>query len=108
MCSLECFGLITLESYACGVPVIATPIAAIPEIVQQHDPDWLTTGTSAAEIAAKVRQFLRSELAYDPLRLRAIAEDYSIEKRAAALAETVLGDEHVSNSAPANANQEGG
>ena len=49
--ALECFGLIILEAYACGVPVIATPVAAIPEIVSQVSDRWLTEDTSAAAIA---------------------------------------------------------
>lgn len=95
--ALECFGMITLESYACGVPVIATPVAAIPEIVRQHDEAWLTSGTSASEIAVAIRKFLRSELDQDSAALRAIAERYGMELRATRLAETILGNEPTGN-----------
>jgi glycosyltransferase involved in cell wall biosynthesis len=100
--ALECFGLITLESYACGVPVIATPVAAIPEIVKQHDASWLTSGTSASEIAVTLRKFLSKELEHDAGGLRKIAESYRVEEKAARLTATVLGDEFThANSAVA-------
>ena len=100
--ALECFGLITLESYACGVPVIATPVAAIPEIIQQHDSNWLTSGTTAAEIASKIGRFLRNELVHDPLELRKIAQSYSLQTMAPRLAATVLGQSIAEEDLSAN------
>src|SRR6185437_4730902 len=38
---LECFGLIALEAMACGRPVLATPVAAIPEVMRNFEPQWL-------------------------------------------------------------------
>ena len=106
--ALECFGLITLESYACGVPVIATPVAAIPEIVTQYDASWLTAGTTAAELAAMIRRLLRNELEHDPMRLRQIAESYSLDRRASQLAETVLGDTRTFDDSRMDACEVGG
>ena len=34
---LECFGLIALESLACGRPVLATPVCAIPDLVRRFE-----------------------------------------------------------------------
>lgn len=77
--ALECFGLIILESYACGVPVIATPVGAIPELVERHGREWLAAGTDSKAIADRMGAFLRRELAADPGRPRALAEEYRAE-----------------------------
>lgn len=39
--ALECFGLIILEAYGYGMPVLATDVAAIPELVGQVSPELL-------------------------------------------------------------------
>ena len=44
---LECFGLIALEALACGRPVLATPVGAIPEILEPIEPRWLCRDNSA-------------------------------------------------------------
>lgn len=74
---LECFGIIAVEALACGRPVLATPVAAIPEIVSRVEPKWLASGTDPDSIAALLRQFLRGELpTHDPERLRHIAQEH--------------------------------
>jgi glycosyltransferase involved in cell wall biosynthesis len=77
--ALECFGLIVLEAYACGTPVIGTPVGAIPELVSQQGDGWLAHGTDAQDIADRMAAFLRGELLADRSKLRAIAEQYSAE-----------------------------
>lgn len=89
---LECFGLIILESYSCGIPVIATPVAAIPEIVQQHSADWLTSDASAKAIAERMMEFLNGNLLSSPAELREIASKYKFETRASELERVALQD----------------
>ena len=72
--ALECFGLIVLEAYASGTPVIGTPVGAIPELVALQGPEWLTAGTGAREIADRMAAFLRGELVGNRTKLRALAE----------------------------------
>jgi len=72
--ALECFGLIVLEAYASGVPVIGTPVGAIPELVALQGTEWLTAGAAAREIADRMAAFLRGELVGDCTKLRAMAE----------------------------------
>ncbi|MCZ6688682.1 MAG: glycosyltransferase family 4 protein [Planctomycetota bacterium] len=48
---LEGFGLATLESLACGTPVLATPVGANPEILRDLDVDLLLTSTDSDAIA---------------------------------------------------------
>ncbi|MFB3854688.1 MAG: glycosyltransferase family 4 protein [Vicinamibacterales bacterium] len=68
---LECFGLIALEALACGRPVLATPVGAIPEVIGPLEPAWLASGNSAADIAGLVGRFLDGQLpVHDPAELR--------------------------------------
>jgi glycosyltransferase involved in cell wall biosynthesis len=82
---LECFGLTILESYACGVPVIATPVAAIPELVRLAGEEWLAEDTSAAGLAERMESFLAGRLTASRETLRAIAERFGIQSRTQAL-----------------------
>ncbi len=50
--SLECFGIIILEALASGVPVIATPVGAIPELMKPVYPQGLLPDTSSEAMAA--------------------------------------------------------
>lgn len=102
--ALECFGLIILESYACGVPVIATPVAAIPEIVTLAGDSWLAETPEPNALADRMAKFLRGHdgvngrdvddaLVADPDQLREIACGYQLDARAAALDQFVMGEE---------------
>ena len=89
--ALECFGLVILEAYACGTPVIATPVGAIPELVGQHGREWLAAGIESRDIAERMAAFLRRDLAAGRSLLRQIAERYRSEAGLAALSQVVLG-----------------
>jgi glycosyltransferase involved in cell wall biosynthesis len=76
--SLECFGLIVLESFACDTPVIATPVGAIPEVMGNYqNQEWLTSDTSASAIADRMGAFLNGELKTAAANLREHALVYS-------------------------------
>ncbi len=79
---LECFGLIALEALASGRPVLATPIGAIPEIIDQFEPQWLSASAESADIAALLRQYLSGRLpARDPWKLHELVHQrYSRNK----------------------------
>ena len=59
---LECFGLIALEALSAGRPVLATPVGAIPEVLEPIEPRWLAKSAGAHDIAALIRDFLRNQL----------------------------------------------
>jgi glycosyltransferase involved in cell wall biosynthesis len=95
--ALEGFGLVILEASACGLPVVATPVGAIPEIVGRMDTDLLAGGTDARALAERMTEVLRREAA-DPTRGTRyrdfVLENYSWKKCArefAAKAERVVG-----------------
>lgn len=59
---LECFGLIALESLAYGLPLVATAVGAIPEIVRPILPDFLVPPFSPQSLRNVVQRYLRGEL----------------------------------------------
>lgn len=59
---LECFGLIALESLAYGLPLVATTVGAIPEIVRPILPDFLVPPLSPQTLRDAVQRYLRGEL----------------------------------------------
>jgi glycosyltransferase involved in cell wall biosynthesis len=60
--ALECFGLIVLEAFAAGTPVIASRVAAIPEIAGQQGDNFLFEPGNADELADRMQRFLAGEL----------------------------------------------
>jgi glycosyltransferase involved in cell wall biosynthesis len=52
--ALEGFGLVILEAAACGLPVAATPVGAIPEIVGRMGPGHLAAGTDPGALAERI------------------------------------------------------
>ena len=93
--SLECFGLIVLEAYASGVPVISTPVGALPEVMGKPGRQWLCADTSAGAIAERLRAFLDGQLECDANALRRHAESYSDALVLPRLARLVLGKDVV-------------
>lgn len=60
--SLEGFGLVLLESLACGTPVLCTPVGGMPEILTGFSPDLITESSDATAIGDRLRLILQDEL----------------------------------------------
>jgi glycosyltransferase involved in cell wall biosynthesis len=73
--ALECFGLIVLESFAAGTPVIAARVAAIPELAQIQGDEWLFEPGNPAELADRMEAYLTGKLARSA-NVRAFAERF--------------------------------
>lgn len=72
--SLEGFGLILVESLACGTPALCTPVGGMPEVVSGLHPRLVTASTDADAIASRIVEWLGGEL---PLPERSSCRDYA-------------------------------
>src|SRR5450432_364456 len=90
--ALECFGLIAIEALACGRPVLATPVGAIPEVINNFEPRWLSRSNDHEAIADLLSEHLSGALpSHEPAALRRRTEAlYSQEARLSELAEFAL------------------
>lgn len=89
---LECFGLIALEAFACGRPVLATPVAAIPEVMCNFEEQWLAASADEGAIADLIGAHLAGRLpAHAPEALRRRTEElYSQDDRLAQLSSALF------------------
>lgn len=98
---LECFGLIAIEALACGRPVLATPVGAIPEVLGRLERGWLAQDSSSDAIGYLLMSFLRGALpSHDSATLRAtVAANYSqthvLERLTATALDVPLGDVQI-------------
>lgn len=60
--TLEGFGLVTVESLACGTPVLGTPYGGTKEILQKLDEQLLFRDSSDQAIASKLEDILSGQL----------------------------------------------
>ncbi|QSO53708.1 glycosyltransferase family 4 protein [Alicyclobacillus curvatus] len=74
---LEGFGLSTIESMACGTPVVGTPIGGTLEILRDFDNNLLFAGTSSEAIADGLGRILGS---IHRLPTRKETRDYVVAK----------------------------
>jgi glycosyltransferase involved in cell wall biosynthesis len=59
----EGFGLVALEAMAAGLPILASQVSALPEIILEGETGYLTPPAEAAPLAARMRDLVR-----DPAR----------------------------------------
>ncbi|WP_392530486.1 glycosyltransferase family 4 protein [Nostoc sp. C117] len=73
--SFEGFGLVILESLACGTPVLCTPVGGMPEILTDFSPDLITTSPEVSAIAEKLEQALLGDI---PIPSREACRHYAV------------------------------
>ena len=72
--SLEGFGLVLVESLACGTPAVCTPIGGMPDVIGNLSPQLITADREASTIAQKLKAILAAEV---PLPTREACRDYA-------------------------------
>lgn len=60
--ALEGFGLTTVESLACGTPVLVTPVGGLPEVVSGLARDLVLSGKEPGELAEGLVMFFKGRL----------------------------------------------
>lgn len=80
--AIEGFGLVILEAFASGTPVVGTPVGAIPEQVARQGEGYVAEEASATGLARAIARFLDRPDRIAPARLRALAADLSWRRRA--------------------------
>lgn len=64
--ALECFGLIMLEAFAFGCPVLSSDAGAIPEVMQPILPGFIVPSGDVKTLQEKVSRYLTEDLAAPP------------------------------------------
>ena len=75
--SLEGFGLILVESLACGTPALCTPIGGMPDVVAPLCPDLVTQSPGVDAIAERLIDLLNGTI---PLPPRTACRAYAQQK----------------------------
>jgi len=78
----ESFGLAALEAMACGVPVIASRVGGLPEVVTEGESGFLATVGDVSTMTERAIEVLRDPERLDEMRRRAVqrADDFSAER----------------------------
>ena len=64
--ALECFGLVVLEAFAFGCPVLSTDAGAIPELMRSILPDFIVAAGDVTAMRQKIEAFLGGTLVPPP------------------------------------------
>ena len=75
--SLEGFGLVLVESLACGTPVVCTPVGGMPEVIGGFSPHLITQTSQADSIAQTLTDILAGQIA---LPTREACRDYAKQR----------------------------
>jgi glycosyltransferase involved in cell wall biosynthesis len=73
--SLEGFGLILLESLACGTPVLSTPVGGMPEVLRPFQPSLITETPTSEALSNRLIELLTGKI---PLPDREACREYAV------------------------------
>ena len=75
--SLEGFGLVLVESLACGTPALCTPVGGMPEVIGDFSPHLITQTSGVDSIAHALTDILSGQIT---LPTRAACSDYAKQR----------------------------
>ena len=80
----EAFGLVLLEAMAVGVPIVATEVGGIPEIIQNHKNGELVEAANSKDLAEKIQELLKNTALREKLAFIGLHEvkKFSVEQMA--------------------------
>lgn len=81
----ESFGLVALESLACGTPVVTTKVGAMDRVVCQDETGWVVQDASPRTLAQAVEAFLPGSKTRSAEEIRASVLDWSWSGAASAM-----------------------
>ena len=86
----ESFGLVILESLACGTPVVTTPVGAVETIIRPGHNGTIIEKHSPGRLAQGMARFLKTSRSrpFSPRQVRATVLHYAWDRIAAAMLET--------------------
>jgi glycosyltransferase involved in cell wall biosynthesis len=78
---MEVYGMVVAESFAAGLPVVASDIGGMPELVTPGETGFLFEPTDAAELAERIERLLNDDALRERMRSRALAwaRDHTVE-----------------------------
>jgi len=88
----ESFGLVALESIACGTPVVATDVGDLKSIIHQGETGHVVMDDSPRSLADKIALLLSSPDARSALSIRASVTRFSWSNIAQQIINEVLAD----------------
>jgi D-inositol-3-phosphate glycosyltransferase len=88
----ESFGLVALESLACGTPVVTTPVGAMESIIREGETGCVLTDSSPSSLAKSIEMFITKENSKVPLSgtIRSSVLKFSWSNIASAIVEEYL------------------
>jgi glycosyltransferase involved in cell wall biosynthesis len=76
----ESFGMVIIEAYANGVPVIASDIGALSNLVKEGETGWLFRAGDVSQLKYKLQNIIDEKIDLAPLKKKCIEEarQYSV------------------------------